>query len=258
MLYSFCQSPGLVVNRSGYPISNRQECMSEKATHYPRRAVRSYVLRAGRLTRAQQLALNERYPIHGISDEDLPIEPDQLFGSKAPLVVEIGFGNGEATWQMAQRQPDHHFIGIEVHPPGVGSLLQRLDEHRLTNVRIFMGDAVPFLRDRIPDRSLAGVRIFFPDPWPKKRHHKRRIVQADFAALLAEKLTPGGVLHLATDWEPYAEHILEVMNADSAFKNLSDQGDYCPQPDWRPDTKYERRGTRLGHKIHDLVFETIS
>lgn len=229
--------------------------MTQKNHNYPHRAVRSYVLRAGRLTRAQQRALDELYPVFGIEGANTCIEPEKLFGRAAPLVLEIGFGNGAATWQMAQRQAESNFIGIEVHPPGVGHLLRQLHEQQLENVRVYMGDAVVFIGERIPDRSLDGVRIYFPDPWPKKRHHKRRLIQPDFVALLAQKMAIGGIVHLATDWEPYAEHMLQVLNASDAFTNLSPEQAYCAQPDWRPDTKYERRGDRLGHTTHDLLFE---
>lgn len=229
--------------------------MSDRSHSYPRRAVRSFVLRAGRLTRAQQRALDELYPQHGIGEAPGLLDLDELFGRPAPVVVEIGFGNGAATWRMARQEPHLNFIGIEVHPPGVGHLLLELQEQQLANVRVAMTDAVDFLEQRIADAALAGVRIYFPDPWPKKRHHKRRIIQPPFAELLARKLTPGGLLHLATDWVPYAEHMLEVLGASPAFTNLSAAGDYCEQPQWRPDTKYAQRGDRLGHEIRDLLFE---
>jgi tRNA (guanine-N7-)-methyltransferase len=159
---------------------------------------------------------------------------------------------------MAEAEPERNFIAIEVHPPGVGRLLRKLEERGIENVRVAMGDAVSFLCDRVPDRTLAEVRIYFPDPWPKKRHHKRRLVQPAFLGLLAGKLAPRGLLHLATDWEPYAEHMLEVLSASADFDNLSPTGDWCPQPRWRPDTKYERRGERLGHETRDLLFRKRS
>jgi tRNA (guanine-N7-)-methyltransferase len=169
--------------------------------------------------------------------------------------VEIGFGNGESTWRMALEEPEKNFIGIEVHEPGVGQLLMALEEHDIENVRIARCDAVPFLQNRIPAASLAGVRIYFADPWPKKRHHKRRIIQPEFVDHLARCISEGGILHLATDWQPYADHILEVMQSTSDFVNLSPNGDYCETPEWRPYTKYEKRGERLGHEVRDLLYQ---
>lgn len=218
------------------------------------RPIRSYVLRQGRLTEAQARALDELWPRYGIEDGDESVDPAELFGRAAPLVVEIGFGDGAATWRMARAEPDKDFIGLEVHQPGVGRLLQALAQHGLDNVRVACTDAVPFLRDRLADASISELRIYFPDPWPKKRHHKRRIIQPGFLDLAARKLRPGGLLHLATDWRNYAEHMLEVLGAHPAFENLSPAGGWCPRPPWRPETKYERRGQRLGHDSFDLVF----
>lgn len=219
-----------------------------------RRTVRSYVLRAGRVTEGQRRALEELWPLHGVEAGEELLDFRALFGNDGPVVMEIGFGNGEATWRMAKDSPCENFLGVEVHKPGVGRLLLKIEEHGLGNLRIACEDAVELLRSRVPDGSLDGVRIYFPDPWPKKRHHKRRIVQQAFVALLAKKMKVGGVLHLATDWEPYAEYMLEVMRVSPGFENLSTSGDYCPKPDWRPPTKYERRGERLGHHVSDLVF----
>ena len=218
------------------------------------RAVRSYVLRAGRVTEGQKRALQELWPAWGIEPGSGLLDFRAVFGNDRPVIMEIGFGNGEATWRMAQASPEENFLGVEVHKPGVGRLLLKIEEHGLGNVRIACEDAVALLRDRVPDASLAGVRIYFPDPWPKKRHHKRRIVQAPFVELLAGKLAPGGIVHLATDWAPYAEHMLEVMQGCGEFENLSLVGTYCEKPDWRPPTKYEKRGERLGHEVADLVF----
>ena len=221
------------------------------------RPVRSFVLRAGRLTTGQQRALDELWPLYGIEEGDDQLNLAELFGNDHPVILEIGFGNGEATWQMASRQPGDNFLGVEVHKPGVGHLLLKIEEHGLDNLRIASEDAVDLLGSRIADQSLGGVRIYFPDPWPKKRHHKRRIVQPGFVALLARKMMPGGILHLATDWEPYAEHMLEVMQDSPAFENLSPGGGSCPRPEWRPETKYEKRGERLGHGVYDLVFRLL-
>ena len=180
---------------------------------------------------------------------------DDHFDRPAEVIVEIGFGNGESTWRMALDEPGKNFIGIEVHEPGVGQLLMALEEHAIENVRIVCGDAVPFLQKRVPSGSLAGVRIYFADPWPKKRHHKRRIIQPEFVEHLAQCICEGGMLHMATDWQPYADHILEVMQSASEFVNLSPTGDYCETPEWRPYTKYEERGERLGHEVRDLLYQ---
>ena len=223
----------------------------------PRRPIRSYVLRQGRLTDAQKRALSDLWPRYGIEPGQSLLDFAELFGRSSPLVVEIGFGDGEATWRMARDEPEKDFIGIEVHQPGVGHLLRILEIEGIENVRIACTDAVEFIRDRLPDAGLAGVRIWFPDPWPKKRHHKRRIIRPDFVGLLARKMARGTVLHLTTDWQPYAEHMLEVMEAARDFKNLSPGGDYSVKPAWRPVTKYERRGERLGHETRDLLFRRI-
>ena len=219
------------------------------------RNIRSFVLRKGRLTIAQQNALDELWPYYGINRAETVLDFDDHFDRSADVIVEIGFGNGESTWRMAQQEPEKNFIGIEVHEPGVGHLLMALEEHDIDNVRIACEDAVPFLQQRIATASLAGVRIYFADPWPKKRHHKRRIIQAEFVGLLARCMTKGGILHLATDWQPYAEHMLDVMQTNSDFVNLSAGGDYCDRPDWRPYTKYEQRGQRLGHAVRDLLYQ---
>ncbi len=219
------------------------------------RNIRSFVLRKGRLTTAQQLALDELWPHYGIERGETILEFDEHFDRSADVIVEIGFGNGESTWQMAQQEPEKNFIGIEVHEPGVGHLLMALEELGIDNVRIACEDAVPFLQKRVADGSLAGVRIYFADPWPKKRHHKRRIIQPDFVNQLARCMAKGSILHLATDWQPYAEHILEVMQTRTDFVNLSDAGDYCERPDWRPYTKYEERGENLGHEVRDLLYQ---
>lgn len=227
---------------------------NREASEQRRRSVRSYVLRAGRVTEGQQRALDELWPLFGVESAEGFLDFSELFGNGNPVILEIGFGNGEATWRMARAQPDENYLGVEVHRPGVGRLLLNIESYELDNVRIANEDAVGFLRERVPDQSLSGIRIYFPDPWHKKRHHKRRIVQPDFIALAAKKMSSGGVLHLATDWEPYAEHMLEVMKLSAEFENLSPSGDFCEKPQWRPPTKYEQRGERLGHRVSDLVF----
>jgi tRNA (guanine-N7-)-methyltransferase len=222
-----------------------------------RRTVRSFVLRGGRLTDGQKRGLDELWPRFGIEKNDSMLDFKTLFGNHAPVIMEIGFGNGDATWKMAQACPAENYLGVEVHLPGVGHLLLKMKQHGIRNIRLSNEDAVDFLRDRIPQESLAGVRIYFPDPWPKKRHHKRRLIQPAFIELLALRMCPGALLHLATDWEPYAEHMLEVMRSTISFENLSPSGDFCDQPEWRPETKYERRGDRLGHQVRDLLFKRI-
>ncbi len=205
------------------------------------------------MTHAQARALQELWPKFGIETSTGKIDLEQLFARDAPLLIEIGFGNGDATWQMARNEPDKNFIGIEVHQPGVGQLLLALESNDLTNVRIAREDAVEFIRDRIPDNSVSELRIYFPDPWPKKRHHKRRIMQTTFLDLLARKMVTGGILHLATDWQPYAEYMLEICNQHAAFENRSPDHAYCPKPEWRPETKYEKRGERLGQPSRDII-----
>lgn len=221
------------------------------------RTIRSYVLRKGRLTTAQQNALDELWPYYGIERGNTVLDFADHFERKADVILEIGFGNGESTWRMARQEPEKNFVGIEVHEPGVGHLLMALEEHGIENIRIACEDAVPFVQQRVADASLAGVRIYFPDPWPKKRHHKRRLVQPEFVDQLARCLAKDGILHLATDWRPYAEHMLEVMQENEEFINLSPGGDYCERPDWRPFTKYEKRGEKLGHEVYDLLYRRV-
>jgi tRNA (guanine-N7-)-methyltransferase len=222
-----------------------------------RKPVRSFVLRGGRLTEGQKRALEEFWPRFGIEKGESPLDFKTLFGNDAPVIMEIGFGNGDATWQMAQAHPAENYLGVEVHQPGVGHLLLKMKQHGIMNIRIANDDAVEFLRERVPTESLAGVRIYFPDPWPKKRHHKRRLIQPSLIELLASRMLPGALLHLATDWEPYAQHMLEVMRSSEIFVNLSPSGDFCEQPEWRPETKYERRAEGLGHRVRDLLFKRI-
>lgn len=224
-----------------------------------KRPVRSYVIRGGRLTSGQARALEALWPRFGIETRpgEGPIDFDSLFGRKAPVIVEIGFGNGEATWRAAQAHPEQDFIGVEVHRPGVGRLLMALDDKRLGNVRVACQDAVEFIGDSIAPNSLAGVRIYFPDPWPKKRHHKRRLVQPPFVETLVSRMAPGALLHLATDWAPYAEHMTGVLAANPALRNVAETGDYSPRPEWRPETRFERRGKRLGHRVYDLLYERL-
>ena len=222
----------------------------------PLRRIRSFVRREGRITAGQQRALQEYWPRYGV-EADAPLDLTQLFGRDAPRTLEIGFGNGASLATMAAQQPQHDFIGIEVHRPGVGHLLQLVEEQGLGNVRVMREDAVQVLKHCFADDSLDRVLLFFPDPWHKKRHHKRRIVQPDFIELLERKIRHGGRLHMATDWEDYAEHMLEVMSGSTAFRNCAETGDFVARPEYRPVTKFEQRGQRLGHGVWDLVYERV-
>ncbi|MFT3666053.1 tRNA (guanosine(46)-N7)-methyltransferase TrmB [Piscinibacter sp.] len=200
----------------------------------------------------QQRALAELAPRFVLPFAGCATDFSTTFGRRAPLVVEIGFGMGDATARIAAARPDTDFLGIEVHPPGVGALLQRIDEHGLTNLRIVQHDAVDVLEHMVAPATLAGVHVFFPDPWHKKRHHKRRLIQPPFVALLASRLAPGGYLHCATDWEPYAQQMLEVLSGEPLLANRFDT--WAPRPDYRPLTKFENRGLKLGHGVWDLIF----
>jgi tRNA (guanine-N7-)-methyltransferase len=217
-----------------------------------RRPIRSYVLRPGRMGPGQERALRELAPRFVLPFVREPLDPVRVFGRNAPLVVEIGFGMGQATAAIAQAQPATDFLGIEVHEPGVGALLQLIDELALSNLRLLRHDAVEVLTAMVAPASLAAVHVFFPDPWPKKRHWKRRLIQPGFVALLASRLAPGGRLHCATDWQPYAEQMLEVLGAEPLLANTV--AAYAPRPAYRPETKFERRGLALGHGVWDLVF----
>jgi tRNA (guanine-N7-)-methyltransferase len=218
------------------------------------RRIRSFVRREGRLTPGQQKALNELWPRFGLSAET-ELNPAHTFGRSAPLTLEIGFGNGNSLARMAADDPQSDFIGIEVHRPGVGHLLIELDNRAIDNVRVFCHDAVEVLDRCIADASLDRVLLFFPDPWPKRKHHKRRIVQPAFIARIARKLKPGGRFHMATDWEPYAKHMLEIMRSTTDFVNCDAAGSYSNRPAYRPVTRFERRGQRLGHGVRDLVYQ---
>ena len=216
------------------------------------RGNRSFVRRQGRLTAGQQRALDDYWRYYGLQAQDRVYDWDSVYGRAAPRILEIGFGNGDSLFSMAQQYPEYDFIGIEVHRPGVGHLLLRAAEADLCNIRVFCADAVPLLKACIANVSLARVQIFFPDPWPKKKHHKRRLIQPEFVALLAAKLQFDGVLHVATDWDHYAEHIQATFMTSTEFSTSTMQsfaGLYLE----RPLTKYERRGKRLGHTVHDLI-----
>jgi tRNA (guanine-N7-)-methyltransferase len=220
-----------------------------------RRTIRSYVLRQGRVSDAQQRAYVSLLPRFGIPFAHELIDLDHVFGRSAPRVVEIGFGMGETTAQIAALNPGNDYLGIEVHTPGVGGLLKLLAERALTNVRVIQHDAVEVLAHMIAPSSFDAAHIFFPDPWPKKRHHKRRLIQSPFVALLAQRLKPGAYIHVATDWENYAEQMLTVLSAEPLLVNTSPA--YADRPDSRPLTKFESRGLKLGHRVWDIVFQRI-
>jgi tRNA (guanine-N7-)-methyltransferase len=237
-------------------MTNLQDPPAPAEGRLTSRSIRSFVLRQGRMSEAQHRYLAEMMPKVGISYRPALLDLAAPFGRAAPTVVEIGFGMGVASAAIAAARPGDNFIGIEVHAPGVGSLCKLIAEGGPANLRIIQHDAVEVLRDMIPAASLAGVHVYFPDPWPKKRHHKRRIVQPDFVALVAEKLAPGGYLHCATDWEDYAWWMLEVLSAEPNLVNsvASTVAGFAARPEWRPETKFENRGIRLGHGVWDLVF----
>jgi tRNA (guanine-N7-)-methyltransferase len=229
--------------------------MSDSPPSLRDRAIRSYVLRAGRMGPGQTRALAELGPRFIVPFTPAVADFDALFGRAAPRVLEIGFGMGAATAAIAQALPDTDFIGVEVHPPGVGALLKEIGERGLGNIRIVQHDAVEVLANMVAPASLAGVHIFFPDPWHKLRHNKRRLIQPAFVQQLVTRIAPGGRLHCATDWQPYAEQMLAVLSAEPALRNTAEG--YAPRPDYRPLTKFEHRGVKLGHGVWDLVFERV-
>ena len=226
--------------------------MTDPASPHPPRAIRSFVTRAGRMGPGQARAMAELGPRFVLPYAPRPLDAAAVFGRRAPLVLETGFGMGDATAQIAQGRPDTDFLGAEVHTPGVGALLKRIGEMQLGNLRLIQHDAVEVLDHMIAPGSLAGVHVFFPDPWHKKKHNKRRLIQPPFVARLATRLAPGGYLHCATDWQPYAEQMLEVLSAEPLLVNTAEG--YAPRPAYRPLTKFENRGIRLGHGVWDLVF----
>lgn len=221
------------------------------------RKVTSFVLREGRLTTGQQKAIDTLWPQMGLDYQAQQLDFATLFPQAGPVVMEIGFGMGMSLVEMAKASPKQNFIGIEVHRPGVGACLAEADKQGLTNLKVFNHDAVQVLANCIPDASLTRLQLFFPDPWHKKRHHKRRIVQPEFVQQIRQKLTIGGCFHMATDWQNYAEHMLEVMHQAAGFSNTATEGDYVARPDYRPLTKFEQRGQRLGHGVWDLIFKRV-
>jgi tRNA (guanine-N7-)-methyltransferase len=223
------------------------------ATSSRHRPIRSFVLRQGRFSPAQQRAYEVLLPRFGIAFAPVPLDLTRIFGRASPKILEIGFGMGETTAAIAKARPGDDFLAIEVHSPGVGGLLKLIEQEQLANVRIVQHDAVEVVEHMLAPGTLAGAHVFFPDPWPKKRHHKRRLLRDAFVHALAERLAPGGYLHVATDWEDYAHEILETLRAEPLLVNTSE--DFAPRPEYRPLTKFERRGMKLGHGVWDLLFE---
>ena len=219
------------------------------------RKIRSFVRREGRLTPGQQRALTELWPLYGIELSDQPLVFNTIFGNNNPVTLEIGFGNGESLVTMAAAAPERNFLGIEVHRPGVGNMLIQSQRQELSNIRVMREDAVDILSTMIPDQSLDCVQIFFPDPWHKKRHNKRRLIQTEFMHLLARKQPIAATLHFATDWQDYAEHTIEIIEHDQSYRQVTAATDYHRRPAFRPETKFERRGQKLGHKIWDIIYQ---
>lgn len=222
-----------------------------------KRKVRSFTLRTGRFSDFQRQMMNQHWATYGIDFEANPLNFVEIFGNNNPVVMEIGFGMGHSLVEMAGKNPHLNYLGVEVHTPGVGSCIANAVEQKVTNLRVICHDAVEILNHCIQDESLKGLQLFFPDPWHKARHHKRRIVQPHFLALLLPKLQKEGFIHFATDWQNYAEQMLEVLQAEKGLENTSDSNDYIPRPDFRPLTKFEARGHRLGHGVWDLYFRKI-
>jgi len=234
--------------------TNEDSTPDQTARHRP---IRSFVLRQGRQTEAQKRAFELHWPSLGLDYRGQQQAFGTVFGRSAPLVVEIGFGNGEQLLFASERETDRDFIGIEVHGPGVGRLLNAAAAAGLRNLRVYQHDAVEVLRDEVAPASLDEVRIYFPDPWHKKRHHKRRLVQPEFVALLCDRLKPGGLLHLATDWENYAEHLWDVLDAEPRLRNRAGPRGFVPRPEWRRQTHFETRGLKLGHGVWDLLYDRV-
>ncbi len=227
--------------------------MPQQTEQLPSRKIRSFIRRQGRITQGQQAALEQHWEDYCLNPEQ-PFNPREVFNRDAPLTLEIGFGNGDCLAQMAAANPENNYIGIEVHKPGVGHLITLLEQQRLTNARIYCHDAIEILEHCIADNSLSGIHLFFADPWPKKKHHKRRIVQPEFVSLITKKLISGGYFHAATDWEHYAEWMLTILSTNDRLTNTHPLNSYSERPEHRPLTKFEQRGLRLGHGVWDLIF----
>ncbi len=237
------------------PVTEHQETIAiEPAIEHPR-IIKSYVVRSGRMTPGQEKSYAELWQRYGVEADKQLLDFSQLYKNQSPLILEIGFGMGDSLIEMARSNPDNNYLGIEVHKPGVGRLLGNINEQSLENLRVMRADAVEVLTSQIADNSLKAVYLFFPDPWHKRRHNKRRIVKDEFIQLIRKKLQSHGQFHMATDWKDYAVQMLKEMTGASGFKNCSDNGDYIPRPEHRPMTKFERRGERLGHGVWDILFE---
>lgn len=227
----------------------------ERKPQYRDKPIRSFVIRTGRMTDGQKASYESHWAQYGLDLADGLLDMEKTFGRRAPLVVEIGFGMGDSLYQMCLSKADTDFIGIEVHSPGVGRLMNCASESELDNLRVYLADAKDVLSECIPEGSVDRVQIYFPDPWHKKKHKKRRLVQSEFILQLTPKISSGGRIHLATDWQDYAEQMLAVMEANESYSNVSGEGRYSERPDWRPETKFERRGHRLGHGVWDLIYK---
>lgn len=222
---------------------------------FKKKPIRSFVIRGGRITDGQKKAFDHWWSNYGLSLHDGPVHFEELFQNNHPVVLEIGFGMGDSLFEMLQASPETNFVGIEVHPPGVGRLINNAGKAGATNLKVFMADAIDVLSECIPDNSLARLQLFFPDPWHKKKHNKRRIVQPDFMRLVHQKLKPGGVFHAATDWEHYAEYMMEVLGVAEGLSNCVAEYQFALAPDYRPRTRFEKRGEKLGHGVWDLMFK---
>lgn len=221
---------------------------------FKKRTIRSFVVRGGRMTEGQQKNYEANWLVYGLELTDGRIDYATVFGRQSDVVLEVGFGMGASLVEMAKNAPEKDFIGIEVHPPGVAKLMMLAKENDVTNLRVYCDDAIEVMANCLPEKTASAFQLFFPDPWHKKKHNKRRIVQPLFAQQVANVLKAGGYFHMATDWQPYAEHMMEVMEGQAGYMNAASVGEYHPRPEWRPLTKFEQRGERLGHGVWDLIY----
>lgn len=235
-----------------------QEDKIESVEPIKKRTIRSFVVRGGRMTEGQQKNYEVNWDFYGLELADGRIDYKTIFGRESDVVIEVGFGMGASLAEMAKNAPEKDFIGIEVHPPGVAKLMMLAKEEGITNLRVYCDDAIEVMANCLPEKSASAFQLFFPDPWHKKKHNKRRIVQAVFAEQVANVLKPGGYFHMATDWQPYAEHMMEVMEQQTFYENAAGKGVYYPRPETRPLTKFEQRGEKLGHGVWDLIYKKVS